>query len=123
MYYTFFNCAAFSTANNTGENTGVSPHLQISLPIDGDRPWAGSARGDAPASEELWFHRDPAKWEEYRRRYWEELRGKEALVEELEAKGRRGMVTLVYRAKDTEHNNALALLQYLEQRAARRKVA
>ncbi len=67
-----------------------------------------------------WFHRDPAEWEAFRQRYWEELRGKEELVALLEEKGRAGTVTLVYRAKDTQHNNALALLQYLEQRAATR---
>lgn len=74
---------------------------------------------DIAPSEELtaWFHRDPAKWEAFRRGYWEELCDKEELVDLLKQKGRKGTVTLVYRAKDMQHNNALALLQYLEQRA------
>lgn len=77
---------------------------------------------DIAPSEELtaWFRRDPAKWETFRHRYWAELHEKRELIELLEAKSREGMVTLVYRAKDTRHNNALALLQYLEQRAATR---
>jgi uncharacterized protein YeaO (DUF488 family) len=70
-------------------------------------------------SEELitWFHRDPEKWPEFRRRYWKELYGKLDLVEELERLDREGVVTLVYRAKDTKHNNALALKEFLEHRA------
>ncbi len=67
-----------------------------------------------------WFQRDPAKWEEFRRRYREELLAREAQVQLLEEKGCEGTVTLVYRARDTRHNNALALLEYLEQRAATR---
>jgi len=67
-------------------------------------------------SEELttWFHRDPAKWQEFRRRYWEELSHRLELIEELERLDREGTVTLVYRAKDTGHNNALALKEYIE---------
>lgn len=73
---------------------------------------------DIAPSEELtlWFHRDPAKWEKFRQRYWEELAEKPQLVELLEKKSQEGTVTLVYRAKDTQHNSALALLEYLEQR-------
>src|SRR5689334_1275768 len=70
---------------------------------------------DIAPSEELtdWFHRDPAKWEEFRRRYWEELRHKPDQVNLLLEKSRHGLVTLVYRAKDTEQNNAVALKEYL----------
>jgi uncharacterized protein YeaO (DUF488 family) len=72
----------------------------------------------APSPQlEIWFHRDPAKWEAFRQCYWEELWEKAELIRFLEEKSRAGMVTLVYRAKDTQHNNALALLQYLERRA------
>jgi len=78
---------------------------------------------DIAPSEALtdWFHRDPAKWEAFRHRYWEELRGKEEMIDMLEAKAHEGTVTLVYRMKDTQHSNALALMQYLEQRAKTRE--
>jgi uncharacterized protein YeaO (DUF488 family) len=72
-----------------------------------------------------WFHWDPEKWPEFRRRYWQELYGKLDLVEEIARLDREGVVTLVYRAKDTKHNNALALKEFLEHRAIlrRRKAA
>ena len=60
-----------------------------------------------------WFGHDPKKWEEFRRRYFVELDGRpEAWRPILEA-ARRGHVTLLYGAKDTEHNNAVALGDYL----------
>jgi uncharacterized protein YeaO (DUF488 family) len=60
-----------------------------------------------------WFGHDPAKWDEFRRRYWKELDGKEKLVDSLLDMIRRGRVTLLYSASDIEHNNAVALQQYL----------
>jgi uncharacterized protein YeaO (DUF488 family) len=73
---------------------------------------------DIAPSEDLfvWFSRDPTKWDEFRRRYWNELQHKGDLIDYLEEKGATGTVTLVYRAKDTRFNNARALLQFLEQR-------
>ena len=60
-----------------------------------------------------WFGHDPKKWEEFRRRYLVELDGRpEAWRPILEA-ARRGNVTLLYGARDTEHNNAVALSDYL----------
>ncbi len=56
-----------------------------------------------------WFSHDPSKWEEFKKRYEAELKGKWELVEELRAAGRKHTVTLVYSAKDREHNNAVAL--------------
>ena len=60
-----------------------------------------------------WFGHDPAKWEEFRRRYFAELDAAAEAIESLRrlAKGRR--VTLVHGARDTEHNDAVALLEYL----------
>jgi uncharacterized protein YeaO (DUF488 family) len=64
-----------------------------------------------------WFAHDPAKWEEFGRRYAAELdRDPEAWRPILEAAG-RDTVTLLYSARDTAHNNAVALKQYLERRA------
>ncbi len=77
---------------------------------------------DAAPSTELrrWFSHDPAKWDEFRRRYAGELEAApEAWAPILEA-GRHGAVTLVYSSHDTEHNNAVALREYLERKAGRR---
>ncbi|MGH7273831.1 MAG: DUF488 domain-containing protein [Nitrospiria bacterium] len=60
-----------------------------------------------------WFGHDPKKWEEFRRRYSVELDGRpEAWRPILEA-ARRGNVTLLFSAKDIQHNNAVALSAYL----------
>jgi uncharacterized protein YeaO (DUF488 family) len=61
-----------------------------------------------------WFGHDPAKWDEFQRRYFAELdRNRKAWQPLLEA-ARRGNVTLLYGARDTQHNNAVALKVYLE---------
>lgn len=67
-----------------------------------------------------WFSHDPAKWRKFRQRYFREL-AKRPVVETLRQAARRGRVTLVYSSHDREHNNAVALKEYLEAvRAARR---
>ncbi len=69
----------------------------------------------APSTDlRAWFGHDPKKWEEFCRRYARELDGKPEEVEALRQSLRDGPVTLVYGAKDEEHNNALALKRYLE---------
>jgi uncharacterized protein YeaO (DUF488 family) len=60
-----------------------------------------------------WFGHDPAKWQEFRKRYQAELEGSQALAE-LQALVRKGHVTLVYSAKDEAHNDAVVLRQLLE---------
>ena len=60
-----------------------------------------------------WFRHDPAKWREFRRRYFAELRTKD-VCKVIRAAARRGNVTLLYSARDEEHNNALALKAYFE---------
>jgi uncharacterized protein YeaO (DUF488 family) len=77
---------------------------------------------DAGPSTDLrkWFHHDPAKWSEFRRKYFAELdRAPEAWAPIREAM-RRGTVTLLYSSRDTEHNNAAALKDYLEHHASAR---
>lgn len=60
-----------------------------------------------------WFGHDPGKWTEFRRRYHKELAQRpEALRVLLEAAS-RGPVTLLFAARDEEHNNAVALAEYL----------
>lgn len=70
----------------------------------------------APSDElRRWFGHEPEKWAEFQRRYFAELDDKpEAWQPILEAAG-QGNVTLVYGARDTEHNNAVALKAYLEE--------
>lgn len=72
---------------------------------------------DVAPSDELrrWFEHDPAKWDEFKKRYDQELsHNRDALAPIIEAE-RKGNVTLIYSARDTEHNNALALKEYLDQ--------
>jgi uncharacterized protein YeaO (DUF488 family) len=63
-----------------------------------------------------WFGHEPAKWEEFRRRYFAELSLRPELVERLVQMAGSRPLTLVYSAKDEEHNNAVALREYLERR-------
>ncbi|MCE5232851.1 MAG: DUF488 family protein [Mizugakiibacter sp.] len=70
---------------------------------------------DAAPSTELrqWFGHDPAKWAEFRRRYHAELDANAAALAPLrELLGAR-TVTLLFAAADTEHNNAVALREWL----------
>jgi uncharacterized protein YeaO (DUF488 family) len=68
----------------------------------------------APSSElRKWFGHDPARWAEFRRRYLAELAGNQA-TERLRELVRKQHVTLVYSARDTEHNQALVLRDFLE---------
>lgn len=74
----------------------------------------------APSTElRKWFAHDPAKWGEFRRRYREELDHNPAAVEALATCIRRGTVTLVYGAKDAQHNQAVVLKEYFEKLARR----
>ncbi|WP_373651701.1 DUF488 domain-containing protein [Schlesneria sp. DSM 10557] len=69
----------------------------------------------APTTElRKWFGHDPAKWDEFRQRYWAELRHNQAPLETLRAKSAEGAVTLVYSSHDQEHNSAIALRDFLE---------
>ena len=66
-----------------------------------------------------WFGHDPDKWGGFRRRYRAELQAedKTAAMRELAHAADGGAVTLVYAAKDEEHNNAAALKDFLENMA------
>jgi uncharacterized protein YeaO (DUF488 family) len=67
----------------------------------------------APSTQlRKWFGHDPAKWPEFQRRYRAELKGSPALAE-LRKLARQGHVTLVYGAKDEEHNDAVVLAKLL----------
>jgi uncharacterized protein YeaO (DUF488 family) len=68
------------------------------------------ARDLAPSDElRRWFGHDPERWEEFRHRYQEELEQHRDELSELRRRSRRGVVTLLYDARDEEHNNAQVL--------------
>ena len=60
------------------------------------------------------FHHDPAGWGEFKERYFAELDDKPEAWTPLLELARGGNVTFLYGAKDTEHNNAVALKDYLD---------
>lgn len=63
-----------------------------------------------------WFKHDPAKWEEFQRRYRRELDANPDALRPILDAARAGTVTLVYSSHDTEHNNAVALKAYVEEK-------
>lgn len=70
----------------------------------------------APSNElRRWFGHDPAKWDEFQRRYRSELDAHPGAWEPFVEACRLGRVTLVYAARDTRHNNAVVLKAYLEE--------
>jgi uncharacterized protein YeaO (DUF488 family) len=72
---------------------------------------------DAGASTALriWFGHDPAKWVEFRQKYFKEIRTRPDVIAQLrEALRSHERVTFLFAAHDTEHNNALALKEFLE---------
>jgi len=69
----------------------------------------------APSTElRQWFNHDPAKWTEFCRRYFAELDRAPETWQPLVEAARSGDVILLYSAHDAEHNNAVALKQYLQ---------
>jgi uncharacterized protein YeaO (DUF488 family) len=72
----------------------------------------------APSSElRRWFAHDPDKWAEFRRRYYAELAGHPEAWKPIRQAARHGNVTLLYSARDQQHNNAQALKTYLGKRS------
>jgi uncharacterized protein YeaO (DUF488 family) len=69
----------------------------------------------APSSQlRKWFGHDPARWNEFRKYYFAELDSNPEAWRSLIELARSGDVTLLYSAKNEEHNNAMALKDYLE---------
>jgi uncharacterized protein YeaO (DUF488 family) len=72
------------------------------------------ARELAPSTElRRWFGHEPERFAEFRRRYAAELEAQSKKLEELRSRARRGTLTLVYAARDTEHNDAVVLADIL----------
>jgi uncharacterized protein YeaO (DUF488 family) len=70
---------------------------------------------DVGPSAELrkWFAHDPDKWDQFRRRYFAELDDHPEVWQALADAAAAGDVTLLFSSRDTEHNNAVALREYL----------
>jgi uncharacterized protein YeaO (DUF488 family) len=77
---------------------------------------------DIAPSDELrkWFSHDPVKWPEFRTRYKEELKNKPELLKQLREESKKEDITLLFSAKDTEHNNAAVLKEVLSRKVVRK---
>ena len=64
-----------------------------------------------------WFNHDSKKWKEFQRRYRRELKANPDALRPILNAAQRGNVTLVYSSHDAEHNNAVVLKEYVEQKA------
>lgn len=74
----------------------------------------------APTTElRQWFAHDPAKWEDFQRKYFAELDVHAEALDPIRNAIRNGPVTLLFSSHDVAHNNALALKRYL---TSRRKI-
>jgi uncharacterized protein YeaO (DUF488 family) len=68
----------------------------------------------APSTElRKWFNHDPAKWKEFQARYRKELAGQEEALDELRQEAKEHTVTLLFGARDEEHNEAVVLKKVL----------
>jgi len=78
----------------------------------------------APSTElRKWFGHRVERWEEFRRRYREELKANPEAWKPLVDDGQRGTVTLLYSAHDTLHNGAVVLRDYLDEPKSRKRPA
>jgi uncharacterized protein YeaO (DUF488 family) len=68
-----------------------------------------------------WFGHDPARWQEFRRRYAGEVRQNPEYLDKLRARARRGPITLVFSAHDEAHNDAVVLRDLLLGRSVKRE--
>jgi len=70
---------------------------------------------DIAPSDDLrkWFSHDLTKWQEFKKRYISELKAKSDLMARILSESKKGTVTLLFAAKDIEHNNAVVLKDIL----------
>lgn len=104
------------------------PSARDGLRVLVERLWPRGVRKDVAAIDlwlkELapstalrkWFGHDPEKWTEFQKRYQSELNQKADLLAILERRCTEGTVTFVYAARDTQHNSAVVLKEFLENR-------
>ncbi|MDE3201019.1 MAG: DUF488 family protein [Acidobacteriota bacterium] len=79
---------------------------------------------DVAPSNELrnWYHASSDQWNEFRRRYFEELESNRETWMPLAEAARKGDITLLYSSKEALHNNATALGEFLEAKVSKTKV-
>lgn len=71
----------------------------------------------APSDElRKWFDHDPEKFDEFRKRYYQELDSNSESVSQLATMARDQDITLIYGAKDREYNQAIVLKEYLKKK-------
>ncbi len=71
----------------------------------------------APSTDlRRWFGHDPNKWDEFRQRYRDELKNNAMAVDTLNELIGKSVATLLYGAKDSEHNNAVVLMDFIGDR-------
>ncbi len=109
------------------------PAAKDGLRVLVDRVWPRGLKKDranvdlwlktiAPSTElRKWFAHDPRKWRLFCRHYRKELENKEREIDLLRRKTKEGIVTLLFAARDIEHNNAIALKLYLGSSKGRRR--
>ena len=68
-----------------------------------------------------WFNHEPDKWPEFRKRYFAELTKRPDAWRPLLELAKKGKITLLFGAHDSEHNNAVALAEFLEGKLKRRR--
>lgn len=70
----------------------------------------------APSNDlRKWFAHDPKKWEEFQKRYKKELQTKNELIVKIKGlENDKETITLIYSAKDDKHNNALVLMDLIQ---------
>jgi len=61
-----------------------------------------------------WFRHDPTRWKEFKRRYASELKDNRGKLVQLANDADEQTITLLFAAKDTKHNNAVALKEHIE---------
>lgn len=78
---------------------------------------------DLSPSDELrrWFGHRPERFDEFQRRYTEELRDHAEQISALRRRARSGTVTIVYAARDSEHSNAAVLAPIVRRGFPRRR--
>jgi uncharacterized protein YeaO (DUF488 family) len=74
---------------------------------------------DAAPSTELrrWFNHEPDKWQEFKKRYFEQLRANHESLHPILDRARNQRVTLVFGSRELQFNNAVALKEYVERLA------
>jgi uncharacterized protein YeaO (DUF488 family) len=73
-------------------------------------------RDIAPSNElRKWYSHDPTKWGEFKKRYKMELKDRMGIIDRLRTESKKRTITLLFSAKATELNNAVALKEFVEQ--------